>query len=753
MQHALSPYSMRVSSPVLRWQEATPVGNGILGALVFGHPREELLQTNHGRLFEEPERVPAPEMADLLPEFRRLLLAGKRDEAGTLWHTEWYKRLGKRARLGAFMPGPILKLHTETEGMCSRYSHVLDFSIGIDTLSFCDGADAVCRRIFASRKDDALIIEVKLERPTDLCLLVETGCKDDGELSCTSKDDGTLFSMSPGTYALSGAMCLLRADCQKTAWDGCACRLERATYALFAYTFAPVADQAEACYAHLKTLSTNCEELICRHVALHRPLMEQIALSVNGLEAVPWSNEHLLESLDEPEMLDALILRLFHFGRYLLISSCRPGSMPPNLQGIWNGKRVPPWDSDFHNDINIEMNFWQAPMGGLNEMMLALFDYYESLVPDFQDNARRIFGQRGILMSVSQTVCGYASSNRDIWPCWTGGAAWIAQHFFDYWRYTGDDVFLKNRALPFMREAALFYEDFVDFSGDTAVFVPSISPENVPNDGQDSLIGVNATMDIMLARELFSNLIAGYRHLDMDSDDVCRWEGYLNKLPPYEVDQETGCLREWLYPGLAENPKHRHLSHLYGLFPGEEIDPEHPMYEPCRRAVDARLVVGLNAQGGWSLGHMACLRTRLGQGDEAFQSVEILARSCVGRNLLTCHNDWRAQGNTLFCGHAFLGYRDGAWGGKAPFQIDANMCIPAVIMNMFLQVHGNTVQVLPALPSRWKRGNVKGLCLPYNVRADIMWEDGKAEVTLYGENAGRYVLSSPLTLTEYRKIT
>lgn len=746
----LSPYSMRVGSPVLRWQEAMPVGNGLVGALVFGHPREELLQTNHNSLFEQPERIPAPEMADLLPRFRELLLEGKRDEAGALWHEEWNKRLGKRARLGAFMPGPVLQLHTETVGMCTQYSHILDFSTGIDTLSFKDGPDAVCRRIFVSRADDALIMEIKLERPTDLRLSVETGCKDDGELACIAREDGTLFSMAPATYALSGAMRLLAATCTESLWDGCACSLKNATYALFAYTLEPVADRAQTCYAHLKTLSSDCEKLISRHVALHQPLMEQVSLSVNGINALPWTNEHLLESLDEPEMLDALILRLFHFGRYLLISSCRPGSMPPNLQGIWNGKRVPPWDSDFHNDINIQMNFWQAAMGGLNEMSLALFDYYESLVPDLQDNARRIFGQRGILMSVSQTICGYASSNRDIWPCWTGGAAWIAQHFFNYWRYTGDDEFLRNRALPFMREAALFYEDFVDFSRETALFVPSISPENVPGDGQESLISVNATMDIALARELFSNLIAGCKYLGIWQDDAKRWEVCLSKLPPYGIDPETGSLREWLYPGLEENPKHRHLSHLYGLFPGEEIGPEHPMYEACRRAVDQRLVVGLNAQGGWSLGHMACLRTRLGEGDMAYEVLEIMARSCVGRNLLTCHNDWRAQGNTLFAGHAFLDYRDAPWGGKAPFQIDANMCIPTIVMNMLLQVQGDTLQVLPALPSGWKQGSVKGLCLPYNVRADIVWADGKAEITLRGTAANRYHLTSPLALTVYR---
>jgi len=746
MNIPLSPHSMRMSGPVLRWQEAVPVGNGILGALIFGHPRDELIQTNHCRLFEEPERIPAPDMADLVPKLREGLLAGNRRDAEQAWKEQWYKRLEKKARLGCFLPGPILQLHTETAGMCTRYSHVLDFSTGVDTLSFHDGPHAVSRRIFASRADEALIVEIRLERPTDLTLSVETGCKDDGELFCKAVEDGALFSMEPDTYALSGALRLLHSHCEHAAWADGTCTVKGATYALFAYTMEPTGDKAAACYAHLQTLSADYETLISRHTALHQPLMDQMTLSVNGIDSKPWSNEHLLESLDDPDMLDALLLRLFHFGRYLLISSCRPGGMPPNLQGIWNGKRVPPWDSDFHNDINIQMNFWLAPASGLNEMSLSLFDYYESLVPDFQDNARRVYGNRGILMSVSQTLCGYASSNRDVWPCWTGGAAWISQHFFDYWRFTDDDTFLRDRALPFMREAALFYEDFVDISGEKALFVPSISPENFPRDGQISIFGVNATMDFMLARELFTNLITGCRHLGIWEEDVARWEHFLTKLPDYETDPETGCLREWMYPGLGENHQHRHLSHLYGLFPGSEISPEHPMYEACRISLNQRMEVGLNSQSGWGLGQTACLRARLGEGDKAFEAVELLARSCVGRNLFTCHNDWRSQGNTLWGGHPYLQYRGGNWGGKAPFQIDANFCVPTAIMNMLMQVHGNQVQILPALPSHWKRGQICGLCLPHNVRADITWNDGSVSVTLHGEHAGMYTLSSPLEL-------
>ncbi len=745
MINQLSPHSMRMGQPALRWQDASPVGNGVIGALVFGHPREELIQTNHGRLFEEPDRTPAPEMTHILPEVRSLLLAGQREEAYRLWSEEWKHQIPKPTRMGCYLPGPVLRPFISTCGLCTKYMHTLDFSTGVDTVSFNDGADSVCRRVFASRRDDALIIEIRLSRPSQIIFSAQSGCEADGKLVFENRTGGAIFSMSTPLYSLSGALRLLKAQ-GDVEWRNGTCAVKNATYALFAYALEPADGRGDASYEHLGTLSDDFDTLLERHTALHRPLMEQVDLSINGITALPDTNEHLLESLDEDEKLNAALLRLFHYGRYLLISSCRPGAMPPNLQGIWNGDRHPMWASDYHNDVNIQMNYWQAPVGGLTEMMLALFDYYDSLIPDFRDNAQRVMGCRGILMGVSQTLSGLGACHDPLWMTWTGGAAWIAQHYYDYWRYTEDDDFLRERALPFLREAALFYEDFADFSGEKAIFAPSMSPENNPSDGQNTSMAVNATMDIALMRELFTNLIAGCRHLNMWTEDADRWEKLLLKLPEYETDPESGALREWLYPGLDENHNHRHESHLYGVFPGEEIGPDHEMFEAVRISLEKRMVVGLNQQTGWSLGNMACVRARLGNGDEAFDALEILVRSCVGSNLFTYHNDWRSQGDTMFWGHPHL-KNGSAWGGNhPPFQIDANMCIPAAIMNMLLQLHGNTVSILPALPSAWKSGKVKGLCLPGGVKVDIEWADCKASVTLHGKNAARYTLTSPMDI-------
>ncbi len=738
---------MRLGKPAQRWQDAAPIGNGVIAGLIFGHPREELIVTNHGRLFETAPRVAPPDMTGILPEYRALLLSGRRDEAAELWNSEWKRQLPGQepVPMGCYLPGPTLSLHTETFGLCTKYMHTLNFANGVDALSFSDGPDPVSRRIFASRADDAIIIEVRLTRPTNLSLSIQPGSQEDGSLSFDLRPDGLLFSASCDLYGLSGALRLLSTDGLPRFEEGI-CALEKATYALFAYALEPVASLSAASYDRLLTLNPDFEALLSRHTALHAPLMEQVQLSVNGLTPAPDTNEHLLESLDEADKLDALLMRLFHFGRYLLISSCRPGAMPPNLQGIWNGDRHPMWSSDYHNNVNIQMNYWQAPMGGLGEMMLAMFDYYDSLLPDFRVNARRIMGCNGIMLGNSQTLNGLGSCHSGLWMTWTGGGAWIGQHYFDYWRYTGDDEFLRTRCLPFLREVAEFYEDFIDFSGEKALFVPSMSPENAPDDGQKTLMAVNATMDIALARELFTNLITGCKHLNLYQEDVVRWEGHLLKLPAYEIDPESGAMREWLYPGLRENHCHRHESHLYGLFPGEEIGPDHPMFNAARVSLELRRGVGLNQQTGWSLGNMSCVRSRLGDGDEALDALDALARSCVGSNLFTYHNDWRAQGNTMFWGHGHVSEKC-AWGSiTPPFQIDANLCIPAAVMNMLLQVHGDKVAVLPALPARWTAGEVSGLRLPGNVSVDIAWNSGTAIVSLHGENAGRYTLTSPLSL-------
>ena len=288
------------------------------------------------------------------------------------------------------------------------------------------------------------------------------------------------------------------------------------------------------------------------------------------------------------------------------------------MQGIWNGDYNPAWSSDFHNDENIQMNYWAALPGNLPETILPYFDYYESMLKDYRANSRAVYGCRGILVPIAQTSHGllYGSS---VWTTWTAGAGWLAQLFYDYWLFTGDLDFLKNRAVPFLKEVALFYEDFLIESDDgRLMFIPSLSPENIPSILEGSLVTINATMDVAIAREVLTNLCNACELLGIEQEGVERWRKILAKLPDYDIN-EDGAIKEWIHPELKDNYHHRHQSHIYPLFPGIEVTEENnpELFKAIKIAVEKRLTVGLTAQTGWSFAHMANIYARLGDGERA----------------------------------------------------------------------------------------------------------------------------------------
>jgi alpha-L-fucosidase 2 len=456
-----------------------------------------------------------------------------------------------------------------------------------------------------------------------------------------------------------------------------------------------------------------------------------VDLNLSGKNDTP--NEYLLLDAYQNPASPELIQKLFEYGRYLLISSSRAGGYPANLQGIWNGDYRPPWSSLYGINENLEMNYWQALPGNMQESMMAFYDYFDAHMDDFRYNAKQLWGCRGIyippFMSPESGILRITAPHV---INWTDAAGWLASFYYDYYLFTGDEDFLINRAVPFMKEVALFYEDYMvkDENGKN-MLLPAQSPENQPKDkvifdpatgrSKSIKVQINSTIAVAVSKEVFTNLIVSCEKLGIEKNGVKRWKKLLTDMPEYKINDD-GALCEWLHPDFKDNYEHRHQSHIYPLFPGQEITEESnfELYEACKVAIEKRLTIGLQSQTGWSLAHMANVYARLGDGEKAKEALNILSRCCLGQNFFTYHNDWRGMGATL----------PTVWGRTSPFQMDANFGIAAAVIEMLCGSNAHMIRILPALPEEWKTGEFNDMLTRAGVRTSVKWDMGKKEINI-----------------------
>jgi alpha-L-fucosidase 2 len=727
--------------PAARWEEGLISGNGRMGVIVAGHPLQERVIVSHERLFlPMHERRTPVDTASHLQEIRSMLKAGEYRHATRfvveLSHEEGYEDM---MFTDPFFPACDLTICAQPRGRIRNYARSLDFQTGVASVGWQDDRGEFLRRVFVSRPDNAIVLSYSgSERGSVACeleLIQHPGITPEFARCIahvrTGAEAGWLIYES--SYTLTGGGYLVAARVVPRGGSANAVGekvvVRDADELLVLMRVVPLDRFDAACLGELRedlrNLDADFERLLAPHADAHGRIFGRVSLDLGGGDDRNHPAEELVDRARQANLLPAALEKMFDAGRYAILSSC--GELPPNLQGVWAGDWGAAWSGDYTLNGNVQSAISCLLSCGMEESLHSFFGYIESLLPDFRVNARRLYGCSGILLPSRASTHGLNNHFNETFPqtFWTAGGAWAAQFYYDYWLYTGDRSFLINHALPFMKEVAFFYQDFLieDETGKYC-FSPSYSPENHPRNS-DSQACVNATMDIGAARELFTNLIDACNEIGVDQEAIPRWRGMLEKMPPYLVN-EDGAVREWAHPGLEDRYHHRHCSHLYPLFGGIPPDlvncPD--LQNAFRRAIELRAAERRRHTDSelmaFGLAQMGLAASSLGDSATVSFVIDMLASHYYFRNFASSHDPQRI------------------------FNTDCSGGLPAVIAKALVQSRPGGIELLPAVPDQMRSGRITGVpCRGQVTITEMEWQPGSIDVTLLSAKAQSNTLEFP----------
>lgn len=745
------------------WEEGLITGNGTLGLNAYSRPNDERIIFSHEELFMPMGQPTVPrDQSEDLPKIRQLIAEGKYKEAEILQ----FKNSGQAGFMypDFYVPAFDLKITRAARGEVRDYSRSVDFSTGECKVRWTDDAGTFTRSMFASRADGVAVLRIQGSKPgsihcslrleerelsnvfnkdTDIAKRSDENFKEHfGDLKSCSTENSLSYSMQclkayeGSITAVNGHARVLTKGGKATARDGSLLIEGADEVLLLADVGLPRkkgTDAFESMAAKLAKVATDYDKLLAAHAEVHGQIFNRVKLDIGGGADHQKTTDELLELSTWENINKALIEKQFDAGRYNIL--CATGKLPPNLQGVWGGDYVPNWASDYTHNGNVPSAIAANLPGNMPELTPAYTRYIESLIPDLELNAKHLFGCRGVVLPSRTSTNGY---NNALDPnfaggMWIAGAGKAARFFYDYYLFTGDKEFLAKHAVPYMEKVAVFFEDFLyeDENGQY-IFSPCQSPENWPA-GSKSQATFNATMDVAVAKEVLTNLIAASRTLGIHAGKIPVWEGMLKKMPPYMLNEE-GIIKEWLTPKLGNNDKHRHSSQLYPLYyvMPDEIEKDPMLKEGFRKSVEFKLAEhwkdkedrGFMSFGLVQLGQVV---STLGDGELSYLCLRHLVNRFWLNNLASMHN------------HRHL------------FNMDISGGQPALIIQMLVGSDLGRIKLLPALPKEWPQGTLEGvLCRGAIEIKRLHWNGKQVEVEMVSKAAQEVELQMPATIASIK---